>query len=518
MYHTQASFNHSFMSLPYTVPAPNNTPSMTETENHFTVFIRLPFARGDFIDPPPVVWSAAKERELWDELSKSSKEQEIDWTRLAERLDVTQAFLLQQAAWLYERQLSQVRAQMKKIPKATGRVPPGLGSGAAVTGSVGSQAMRRTESGGSRAPSRLTLTSTSSAAAAAAAAGRSSQSSVPVTPTGISAVSRTSTSTPLRATSTTTAVRPRADSGASIEPVASSRRNSRDHEVLSHAQSRRGSIQHPTQRSPRSTQLTPIPTHHASSSEDDTRMTQSRLVHRRPNPAATRRPNPAAKLQQQQQQQIKVHSPMTHGAEHKDDDEDEEDAFLPFSHTSPDAVPKMQVHGGTPPLPLLPQTQTQMQMQMQTRRHEPFGPASRPERPPSPPKKPDPRSTPPTPLLDHRPLSSHRKLTLAAPEKSSSPAPPPASTTTTTRLAQPRIPLIGKHDSDTSPSIGSSFSDLEDASITQSALEEALLSGMGNTTMTVNANTTGTSAGTGAGVVGRVLRSRYFEARGGEGG
>jgi hypothetical protein len=27
---------------------------MTEVENHFTVFVRLPFNRGDFIDPPPV--------------------------------------------------------------------------------------------------------------------------------------------------------------------------------------------------------------------------------------------------------------------------------------------------------------------------------------------------------------------------------------------------------------------------------------------------------------------------------
>jgi hypothetical protein len=26
---------------------------MTEVENHFTVFVRLPFNRGDFVDPPP---------------------------------------------------------------------------------------------------------------------------------------------------------------------------------------------------------------------------------------------------------------------------------------------------------------------------------------------------------------------------------------------------------------------------------------------------------------------------------
>lgn len=33
----------------------------------------------------------------------------------AENFDVTLQFLLQQAAWLYDRQLSQVRAQMRKV-------------------------------------------------------------------------------------------------------------------------------------------------------------------------------------------------------------------------------------------------------------------------------------------------------------------------------------------------------------------------------------------------------------------
>lgn len=63
----------------------------TSTADHFTVFIRLPFPRGDFIDPPPVChqlrgfdttgmltwikqveWTAEKQRRLWDELSQSA--------------------------------------------------------------------------------------------------------------------------------------------------------------------------------------------------------------------------------------------------------------------------------------------------------------------------------------------------------------------------------------------------------------------------------------------------------------
>jgi hypothetical protein len=29
-------------------------PLASETDVHYTVFVRLPFPRGDFIDPPPV--------------------------------------------------------------------------------------------------------------------------------------------------------------------------------------------------------------------------------------------------------------------------------------------------------------------------------------------------------------------------------------------------------------------------------------------------------------------------------
>lgn len=57
--------------------------------------------------------------------------------------------------------------------------------------------------------------------------------------------------------------------------------------------------------------------------------------------------------------------------------------------------------------------------------------------------------------------------------------------------------------------MGSSFSDLDDASVTQSALEEALLSGMGNTTMTMPGGVAGRVSG-----ISQALRSRYFDSRG----
>ncbi|KAI0412837.1 hypothetical protein F5X98DRAFT_353675 [Xylaria grammica] len=79
----------------------------------YTVFIRLPFPRRDFVDPPPVNWESSKDEALWSIVSKLSKT-EIDWNEIATKFQVTVDFLLQQVAWLTERHASQVRAQMRK--------------------------------------------------------------------------------------------------------------------------------------------------------------------------------------------------------------------------------------------------------------------------------------------------------------------------------------------------------------------------------------------------------------------
>ena len=46
----------------------------------FTVIVRLPFARGDFVDPPHVDWDPDKDRALWHLVSQSSKTSELDCT------------------------------------------------------------------------------------------------------------------------------------------------------------------------------------------------------------------------------------------------------------------------------------------------------------------------------------------------------------------------------------------------------------------------------------------------------
>ncbi|KAJ8067889.1 hypothetical protein OCU04_003476 [Sclerotinia nivalis] len=53
-----------------------------EPDPSYTVFIRLPFPRGDFVDPPDVEWDAAKDKALWKILSKASKNSDVDWAAL----------------------------------------------------------------------------------------------------------------------------------------------------------------------------------------------------------------------------------------------------------------------------------------------------------------------------------------------------------------------------------------------------------------------------------------------------
>jgi hypothetical protein len=48
-------------------------------------------------------------------LSTSPSVKGTDIVPSAARLQVSRAFLLQQAAWLYERELSQIQAQMRKV-------------------------------------------------------------------------------------------------------------------------------------------------------------------------------------------------------------------------------------------------------------------------------------------------------------------------------------------------------------------------------------------------------------------
>ncbi|KAF4447846.1 mitochondrial 40s ribosomal protein mrp2 [Fusarium austroafricanum] len=92
-------------------------------EPTYTIFVRVPMPRGDFVDPPPVNWDSIKDEALWKILSGAAKKQ-IDWDEVADRFEVPVDFLLQQVAYLTERHASQVRAQVRKATAAVrGSVP-----------------------------------------------------------------------------------------------------------------------------------------------------------------------------------------------------------------------------------------------------------------------------------------------------------------------------------------------------------------------------------------------------------
>ncbi|PGH13278.1 hypothetical protein AJ80_06388 [Polytolypa hystricis UAMH7299] len=130
-------------------------PPANELHPHFTVLVRVPFPRGDFVDPPPVEWNALKDRALWDVLSRPSKGRDIDCE--AEQFNVTLPFLLQQAAWLYDRQLSQVRAQVRKVGNQQPATPSPASLSVSGSGVIASHAVKHGGSGGSRVPSRLSI-------------------------------------------------------------------------------------------------------------------------------------------------------------------------------------------------------------------------------------------------------------------------------------------------------------------------------------------------------------------------
>ncbi|KAJ8106995.1 hypothetical protein OPT61_g9169 [Boeremia exigua] len=116
----------------------------------FTALIRLPFPRGNFVDPPQAQWDAEKDRQLWKVISKSSKTSDLNWAELASKFQVPPTFLLQQAAWLYERHFEHVRNQMKKVSGSTVTAP--TVSGGSTLTPVGGIAMQRVGSGGAGPP------------------------------------------------------------------------------------------------------------------------------------------------------------------------------------------------------------------------------------------------------------------------------------------------------------------------------------------------------------------------------
>lgn len=86
-------------------------------QRHSTVYLRFPFARAGFQDPPIDQWTPEKQRALWRRLSSAESRSEIDWEKLSAELHVSVPFILQQAAWLYQLELDQLRQEMGRVQK-----------------------------------------------------------------------------------------------------------------------------------------------------------------------------------------------------------------------------------------------------------------------------------------------------------------------------------------------------------------------------------------------------------------
>ncbi|KAL4991459.1 hypothetical protein BDW68DRAFT_174023 [Aspergillus falconensis] len=412
-------------------------PSPTQPGNSkFTVLIRLPFPRGNFVDPPPVDWNAAKDQALWDILSRPSKGNDIDWKALAESFDVTLQFLLQQAAWLYDRQLSQVRAQMRKVPTAhSNTASPAPGSIYAST-ALG-QPANTGQSNNPQTPFRLASQPNDAPPVRAPIPRRTSSGNT---------VQQIKAQASHPGTPTLETKEPRWESHGRRPST-----NRREQAPVSAA----------VQRSPTLDEedLASVSSESNSDDESDTAAGRKRLGFKRFGRFSTHRP----------------------GLRDDDDDDDESPAFLPLSHGHESASHGASGHD----------LSTTLRMEQ-----EGVSAAQR-------------RVTEP-------PQSFRKSITTESSESSISSGvpnahshnqrgnqinyPSPRRAADVSHMSPRRSTTSGKDISDGTPSMGSSFSDLDgDTSVTQSMLEEALLSNMQHGGMASRMST-----------ISQALRSRYL--------
>ncbi|KAL8829864.1 MAG: hypothetical protein Q9170_005987 [Blastenia crenularia] len=404
-------------------------------DTHFTVFIRCPFPRGDFVDPPPVNWDSTKDQTLWDILSRTSKGREVDCLLVisqrlirADELNVDLPFLLQQAAWLYERQLSQVKAQLRKASKPSLTAQSPTPSSVSGSGLTGGHAMARASSGGARVPSSLSM--------------RPKERPISRGEGSIVGFSPPARVFQVQKGSPKLNQHPASESSAVGTQYAKAREASRRLSDITPKEGR-PSIDGPASPSSKADDSS------SSSSESDTAppLSRSRAYLRRP-----RHPSSKAPL-----------GPLS------DADEDEPDSppFLPFS--DPKATEKPPIVDSSATLRMAKRTLD--------------------------------RPTPTAP-----PLNSSSSSAQSQPQKLSRPTPnhknpisPSRGPTEPASALSPRQRRVVKDGSDGTPSMGSSFSDLDDASVTQSALEEALAHEMNQGGVASRMST-----------ISQALRSRYL--------
>ena len=409
---------------------------------HYTVFIRLPFPRNDFEDPPPVDWNSAKDRQLWKLISSASNSKDLDWEAMSERFEVPLSFLLQQAAWLYERHFEGMRAQMKRLGSVASAAPsPRPEAQQGESGSVGGVSMQRKGSNGTPAgrvlaclahnkpdPTAPPSINTQRSLQTAGDAGSS-----PATPRSSKPLLSRNPSTNTVTQSRVHGSSPRQGSLRAFRGSSGSQR--RPPPPVQNIES--------SQEGDNESALSHDGASESESEEDRSALARSKV---------TRRP-PLGKKQT-------TAGGESDGDAEDDDDESSGEGYLPFAAASKPAKddPAATLKGS-------PKRQNATPYNTGT------SSKSKTKAPP--------------------PESSESSASSAQPPPSSTES--PASRTDTASTKAPRGPLSPKQraqleklsprykkhsGSEGSPSMGSSFSDLDELSVTQSALEEALMSNM----------------------------------------
>ncbi|KAK3695499.1 hypothetical protein B0T22DRAFT_438486 [Podospora appendiculata] len=419
-------------------------PKRDKMEPRYHVYMRLPFNRGDFVDPPPVNWDESKSDALWAIISGVSQT-EINWSDLAANFDVSVEFLLQMVSYLTERHTSSLKAQMRKVAAIKGgsSAPSPIPGAEHASGYPTAEVMRRTGSGGGRAPSSLSIRKDSplprnETAIASGVMAAGNKTTLPLRPQ----VSRNSSANTTVPTQKQLASKPTARlsdpqrrrlPSLTTPPTSTAAAPAQDPDILSPG---------------------PADSTSSASSSSSGSPVQSRIIRR---PPRFQPPDGARSL--------------------AEDDDEAEPAFLPYKTTPHSASGSTGTDMGATLrgdardfARRLPKNQHKdLIHQSQTSDDSSTGSAAMVPR----------RST--SDRKPAGPLSPRRTAELAG------------------RSPGGKGKGVSREGSDGTPSMGSSFSDLDDASVTQSALEEALASRMQDGTIGSRMTT-----------IGQAFRSRYL--------
>ena len=356
----------------------------------------------------------------------------------AERFNVSLPFLSQQAALLYERQLSQVRAGLQKANRLSSGASPTPGS-ISGSGTAGGYAMTRRGSGGGEILSCIS-TSTKPAPGSRVPSSLSHRAKERATSHG-----ETSTEFPRitrrmfphsaqyyrsslclgpmsRTASTNTITQTPASPRTPTERHTSFARRAWSREIAGRSvEASPKQQQHPFGREASTSAVASDSSSSSSSDDAPHPMSRSRAFARRPRYSSSKAP-------------LNVLS---------DADEEDEDSppFLPFSNARPT----------TPSVPTNPSP---------TLKLSPKRPSS--HRPP--------HVSTVKPKVPNLPQTAHSSSSSVQSQPQSQNRPPQRNSLST---LSPRQRRVAREGSEGTPSMGSSFSDLDEASVTQSALEEA---------------------------------------------